>query len=288
MRRRQACCGNGVRDMRKTMTRFLLYVALLLAACGGGGGSGDSPPPPPDTPSGKILQQSTYSRQTAQLYNVTIYLPPGYDQSTQVYPIIYLMDAETRFQPSLTVLQQSGVNAILVGIGNMGSDRRFIDFEMPGAAYYYNFLTLELIPIVESQFRVDATQRVINGQSLSGLMVMYALFLEQPDNRHYFAFISEDGSMFEQPDILSSMEQQMYATSHALPVTLAMSGDSMGNLPNVAPLCSTIGGHGYTGLKLELLSYSLGHVPMDVPAFGDSLNYVFNLGKVNTGIATPC
>jgi len=118
--------------MTKTIaTLCALFYACFLAGCGGGGGSDSSPVPAPV--GGKTISQSINSVQAGQFYDLSIYLPPDYDRSSGSYPIIYLMDAESRFAPSLAVLQQSGVDAILVGIGNVGNNRRNIDFQMPGA-----------------------------------------------------------------------------------------------------------------------------------------------------------
>ncbi len=256
---------------------------LFLSACGGGG---HVAPTAPTT--GRTVSTSVASAQTGIAYTIQIYFPPSYDQSTAAFPVIYQMDLETRFAPSIQVLQERGSNAVLVGIGNMGADRRFVDFELPGATAYYGFLTLELIPFIESQVRADPKQRILNGQSLSGLMVMYALFMEPPGNRHFASFISEDGSMFEQPAELYALEQQMFEGSKNLPVKLAMSADVLGNLANVLPLCQTISARGYTGLQLEMLEYDLGHVQMDVPAFGDSLDFIFGVARPPDGAVISC
>lgn len=276
--------------MRKLLTAVAaLAFALLLPGCGGGGGGDSSSTPPPVTPvAGRTVSTSIMSQQTGISYTLLVYLPAGYDQGSTAYPVIYQMDQESRFVPSIDVLRDRSVNAILVGIGNMGANRRFVDFEMPGAAAYYRFLTLELIPFIESQFRADPQQRILNGHSLSGLFVMYALFMEPPGDRHFASFISEDGSMFEQPSTLYAMEQQMYTASPQLPVKLVMSADSGGNLANVVPLCATIQARGYAGLQMRMLEYGLGHVPMDIHAFGDSLDFIFGSVRPPDGFVATC
>lgn len=279
--------------MRVTIVGMVVTALLLmLTSCGGGGSSsnGDSPPPapPPTQASGSTITSTIASAQTGISYSLSIYLPAGYAQSKATYPVIYLMDRETRFAPSLNALQTTGISAILVGIGNMGLDRRFVDFLVPGANSYYRFLTRELVPFIESQYRADPKTRILNGHSLSGLMVMYALFMEASGNRYFSTFISEDGSMREQPDVLDALEQQMSANGPLLSVTLAMSADTAGNIRTALPLCIQLRKRAYVGLNLSMEIYSLGHVPMDVPAFTDSLNAVFGTGKAATGAATSC
>jgi predicted alpha/beta superfamily hydrolase len=234
------------------------------------------------------VTQSITSVTLGQQYNLSIYLPPGYDQSTATYPIIYLTDAEWRFDPDLAVLQASGVNAILVGIGNMGDARRQIDFLMPGAMPYYKFLTTELIPFVEGQFRADAIHRTLSGHSSGGLFTMYAFFMEALGERHYSAFMAEDSSFWQQQDQLNAMEQSVFALHAPLPGTLFMSGDTGGNYVSVFPFYCQLKSRNYVDLDLEADEYFVGHLPSDPPAFGDALNVIFNLGKPAAGVPIKC
>lgn len=94
--------------------------------------------------------------------------------------------------------------------------------------------------------------------------------------------------MFEQPAQLYDLEQRMFAASKDLPVKLAMSADLSGNLANVLPLCQTINARGYNGLQLEMLQYGFGHVPMDVHAFGDSLDFIFGVARPPDGLVVQC
>src|SRR5450755_4281185 len=108
----------------------------------------------------------------------------------------------------------------------MGANRRLVDFQMPDGTAYFRSLIFELIPLIESQYRTDRASRGLFGYSLSGLFVMYALFMEPPGDRHFTSFISEDGSMFEQPCIPYDLEQQLFANGPQLPAILAMSADT--------------------------------------------------------------
>ena len=72
------------------------------------------------------------------------------------------------------------------------------------------------------------------------------------------------------------MEQAMYQADHRLPINLVMAGDTHSNEPDVAVVYATIASRGYQGLRSLQPIYSLGHVPMDGPAFQDGLNFIFN------------
>ncbi len=269
------------------ITRNLVALSffILLVSCGGGGGeSNDSPVTPP--PAGRTVSQSITSATVGQQYNLSIYLPAGYDQSTALYPIIYLTDAEWRFAPDLAVLQSSGVNAILVGVGNMGDVRRQIDFLMPGAVGYYMFLTAELIPFVERQFRVDTSRRILSGHSSGGLFTLYAFLMEPASDRHYSAFMAEDSSFWQQPDNVNALVTALNAPNVA--ETLFMSGDTGGNYSSVYPVFCQLKVRAFTSLDVDLFQYSVGHLPSDPPAFDDALNIIFKLGKPASGVPIKC
>jgi predicted alpha/beta superfamily hydrolase len=264
------CLGSGL---------IAIFIGLL-SACGGGGGQ----PPDPAT-FGSTSVMSVNSKETGLAYDVDIWLPPGYAQSTATYPVIYAMDCEYRFTTLTQVLQETAAKLILVNVCAMGGAMRWIDFTMPGALAYYHFLIRELIPLVDSRWRTDTTNRTLSGHSLSGEFALYALYLEDPANRIFTSIISEecscwyDSAMFfswQLPQPIA-MEQAMYQSSHRLPVNLVMAGDTQSNESNVAAVYATIASRNYEGLRAVQPVYSLGHVPMDGPAFRDALGFIFNI-----------
>src|SRR6185369_2103121 len=252
-----------------------LLMAVVLCGCGGGGG--DIAPPP--APAG-VIRASIQSRQTGIEYGYYVQLPADYAKTQAAYPVVYATDSEYRLATLSGVMANSPTAAILVNIDATSTARRWVDFTMPGAAAYFRFLTQELIPQIESQYRIDPKRRIFSGHSLSGEFAMYALYLDTPDNRFFSSVISEEGSFWYQPDmqffnslpIATSMEQQMYDTGRQLPVNLVLAGDFFGNGTLVKNLSDFLSARGYERLRIKNSTFSLGHVPMDGPAFADALN----------------
>ena len=58
-----------------------------------------------------------------------------------------------------------------------------------GAAAFLDFLNQELIPFVESEYRIEPARRTLIGHSLGGLFALYTL-LEQPDSFEHYLVIS--------------------------------------------------------------------------------------------------
>lgn len=125
-------------------------------------------------------------------YHIYVMLPQGYDESShEEYPTIYLLDGGALF-PLLSGYYrylnfgEEIPDAILVGI-SYGSDTfeggnyRSTDFTAKsserdywgGAEKFQQFLSDELMPLIESTYHSRVDRRVIFGQSIGGQFVLY-------------------------------------------------------------------------------------------------------------------
>lgn len=133
-------------------------------------------------------------------FHVYIRLPEDYGAApAKRYPVVYLLDGDSLF-PMLApahlflAYDEKLPEAIVVGIAYGGFDRsinkRHVDFSAPaadatrdhphGAPEFLRFLQQELLPTIESRYRVDASRRVLLGQSRAGYFILWSA-LEAPD-----------------------------------------------------------------------------------------------------------
>ncbi|MGL4852560.1 MAG: alpha/beta hydrolase [Phocaeicola sp.] len=146
-------------------------------------------------------QYSYHSSILQEDINYQVSLPQNYHaESNQHYPVIYLLDGEAYFEVTNGVIQlySKGRRAmlspsILVGIT---SNNRTRDFTPIASAYdrngvlqpdaratggeanlFTSFLTEELIPMIEQNYRTH-NQRMLIGHSLAGLYALH-LYLNQ-------------------------------------------------------------------------------------------------------------
>jgi predicted alpha/beta superfamily hydrolase len=133
--------------------------------------------------------------------DIHVYLPPSYASSGRHYPVIYMHDGQNLFDhamsfagewgvdETLEAVAHEGVEAIVVGVPNMGASRTaeyspWPDHRLGGGRgdAYVRFLTDTLKPIVDGQFRTrrDHEHTGIAGSSMGGLISLYA-FLRRPD-----------------------------------------------------------------------------------------------------------
>lgn len=256
------------------MRRLALLPLLLLVACSsGGGGDGASGG---NGPAGEasVTTLSITSSFTGQVYPVTVHTPAGYAVSTDLKPVLYVPDHELQTAALRTVVEALRLDVIIVSIGNLGAGRRFIDFDLPGAHAYYQFLTREVIPRVEPQLRVDASRRTLLGYSLSGLLAVVVMLDERPGARAFSSYVITDPSLQFHPAELVSLEQQLWDATHVLPIAVYHCSVGGGVSAALPPAFSA---RGYEGLRYRLALYNLTHATVLPVCMLEGLSYVFSL-----------
>lgn len=132
------------------------------------------------------------SEYVGRSYHTYVMLPDGYDDAPdKLYPTVYLLDGGTLF-PLLTAYYRylsfgdEIAESIIVGI-SYGSDTfeggnfRSSDYTAKsperdywgGAGKFQQFLSKELMPLIEGTYRSRADRRIVFGQSIGGQFVLY-------------------------------------------------------------------------------------------------------------------
>lgn len=130
---------------------------------------------------------------------VHVLTPPGYEDSDERYPVLYLQDGQNLFDPSKAafgVEWKAGETAdrlladgriepvIIVGIAN--TPDRMEEYapaseQAPGRAdQYVEFLTTELKPFIDEEYRTRPEESGIGGSSMGGLVSLVAC-MQAPD-----------------------------------------------------------------------------------------------------------
>lgn len=135
-----------------------------------------------------------------------IHLPDGYQTSTASYPVLYLLDGSEyglfNAISDLRRLQSRNLapEMIIVAIENTDRNRDMMPVVAKGypgpprAEDFLSFIEKELIPSIEKTYRTNG-QRILKGQSLSGLFTLYAL-LTKPTI--FEAYIGHSAGWFEE------------------------------------------------------------------------------------------
>ncbi len=113
--------------------------------------------------------------------------PKGYQQGTQKYPVIYLLDGEAHIKHVSGLIEflarnQQMPEAIVVAITNTDRTRDFTpklsakDDRFPtagGADNFLSFISTEVMPLIESKYRTQP-YKVLIGHSFGGLLAMHS------------------------------------------------------------------------------------------------------------------
>ncbi|MFY0593742.1 alpha/beta hydrolase [Roseivirga sp.] len=129
---------------------------------------------------------------------IRVYTPPGYAESDQTYPVLYMHDGQNLFEDSTSYVgewgvdenmdslsKNNGLNLIVVGIDNGGDNRihelTAWDHERYGKAEgkeYMKFVVETVKPFIDAKFRTkpERANTAIMGSSLGGLISHYAIY----------------------------------------------------------------------------------------------------------------
>jgi predicted alpha/beta superfamily hydrolase len=151
-----------------------------------------------NNPFGTIEQiEGVYSPELDNKRDLLVSLPGGYSARTRQYPVIYMHDGQNLFDPAtsfsgswnvdvaMAEVSLDGLNAIVVGIPNMGHERlaEYSPFEHPQLGggrgdLYLDFLVSTVKPLIDERYltAADREHTGIVGSSMGGLISLHAFF----------------------------------------------------------------------------------------------------------------
>ncbi|NJD18125.1 MAG: alpha/beta hydrolase [Gemmatimonadetes bacterium] len=180
------------------------------------------------------------SKNVDEEYSILVSLPEGYAASERTYPVLYVLDAEKSFGLARDVVDwlswaREMPRMIVVGISygegtaewwqkrsrdlTSRQDRSKLWGEWPlagGADAFRRFLSGELFPLIESQYRAGP-DRVLVGLSFGGLFGAYDLL--SPDRLFGRYLLVSPGYAWDYEAILGT-ESAFSAGSSALPAVV--------------------------------------------------------------------
>lgn len=214
--------------------------------------------------------QNFHSARMGDDYLISTWFPPDYPKEGQVYPVIYLLDAEVMLGLVSSIVtgmiwDQVFPNCLIIGVGHAVSTHaewaklRDVDFtpeEDPDvqppkrAADFLSFIKNELIPFVEKTYPADPADRCLGGYSGSGEFALYTLLHDPELFQRYFIGSAIWPSML--PHYLS-YEEQLAGRRKSLPVRAFFSVGELeeDQLPCLHPFMAALTRRNYEGFHLD-------------------------------------
>ena len=179
--------------------------------------------------------EQVFSPELNNRRDIHVYLPPSYVTSGRHYPVIYMHDGQNLFDHAMSFagewgvdetmesLAHEGIEAIVVGVPNMGAARTneyspWSDQRLGGGAgdRYLQFLTDTLKPLIDIQFRTrrEREHTGIAGSSMGGLISLYG-FLVRADVYGFAGVMSPSlwfagGAVFERVSRVERWTGRLY------------------------------------------------------------------------------
>jgi len=198
-----------------------------------------------DVPHGDIRIKKYFSKITNSWRQAYIYAPPGYDASTDNYPVLYLLHgggedergwatqgkaniildnliADKKAKPMLIVMVDGNLSTGMAGF----NERALQSFE--------NEVKQSVIPFIGSNYRVksDAANRALAGLSMGGLQTLYA-GIKNTDQFAYLGVFSS-GWWANQPDLANPQYDFMKSNAATINKNLKSFWISMGGKEDIA------------------------------------------------------
>lgn len=142
-----------------------------------------------DVPHGEIRIKKYYSKVTNSWRGAYIYTPPGYDNSTEKYPAVYLLHGGGEDQrgwatqgktdlilDNLIAEKKAKPMVIVMMDGNFQGGGGPAGFGLQQLNQFENELKNALIPFVEANYKIsnEAKNRALAGLSMGGLQTLHA------------------------------------------------------------------------------------------------------------------
>ena len=238
-------------------------------------------PPATISPSQKMAQEQFTSQITGITYPVDVYVPEGYAEAREPFPVIYALDGQWSYDGYVDILREKETAVILVSIHQGPEGRRDTDYLLPAAVDFYQFLTTELIPHIEGQYKIDPNNRTLVGVSYGGMFVSTALFIEDVESPYFHNYVSADAPfLYTHRTKTMDLERERYNKSHQMParllLTSALLDASIGPFDeHVTTFQQRLEKRGFEGLEISRRAYEVDHFDVGNPTFTDAVALFF-------------
>ena len=233
------------------------------------------------------------SQEAQDTFHVYIKLPAGYDTAKTNFPVLYVLDGDIVFPIVSGVMQyllygEYVPEMIIVGVGYgtldespEGQNRRSRDYSPTQRAgrpntgkakQFLSFLTNELIPFVDKNFKSDKINKTLQGHSMGGLFTTYTLFNSNNIFNRYI--ISSPYLWWDEKSIFKEEEKFVKNNSELRAnVFISYGADEVKDIyhETIEEMITKIKNKNYSGLKLSTRVFEKGEhftVPAEALTYG--------------------
>lgn len=235
------------------------------------------------------IQFSQYAKSVKDTFHIDIQLPESYFANPdKKYPVAVFVDGNFYFPIMSSIAKEYASiglmkSMILVGIGyrsfQLMDSLRERDYLYPkalpsdeiisegGGQRFYDFITMELLPKIDEEYRTQKENKALLGHSFGGYFVLYSLLNQLQNKRNDFkTFISASPSLWYNNFYLKQLPERLSKSESDLNIFVTVGGneDQAWSIKPVTDLAAKIEAMKIQKTHLQSRVYNhLGH--MDVP-----------------------
>jgi len=233
---------------------------------------------------------SKYLNETREVF---IHTPEGYANSTDSYPVLYVLDGQRNFFTASAISHYLGQNQqipglIVVGIPNTNRNRDFTPLKVPqnantgGAENMLKFIDEELKPIIRNNYRAHDFD-ILFGHSLCGMFSIHTLFnYTEIFDAHIAA---SPWLMYQEEHVINEIEKMignMDLSDKTIFISIGNEPRYFNSLDRVTELFKS----NETGLRWEYNQYDTDtHDSIPIKTLVDGLHYIFSDFPITQNVA---
>ncbi|MCX6144736.1 MAG: alpha/beta hydrolase-fold protein [Ignavibacteriales bacterium] len=227
-----------------------------------------------------------------QEYDIYVQLPGNYADTSKTFPVLYVLDGQWDFSLVTAIYGQQYYDGfvpavIIVGITWGGTNPNYDMLrardltptnvgwspQSGGAQKFLAFIKNELIPFVESKYRVTKNDKTLIGSSYGGLFTLYALFHE---TALFHRYVLTSPSLGWDNGITSTYEKNRADKEHQLPVRLFMAIGELEGISGFQNFADRLKARNYEGLEFQTrVLEGMGHSGGKAEGYSRGLQAVF-------------
>ncbi len=211
-------------------------------------------------------------------YSIYIARPMGQAEH-ECLPVVYVLDAELRFEQVLQTAKRLHISAIFVGVAN--GEWRNRDY-MPSNSHtplgggheeFLSFMLEQLLPYIDGEYVTDVSQRILVGHSYSGVFASYVMSQDRQAQRANFSgYIICEPSWQLVADFMVSLNGLCGTQELAVNCHLSWATEGYGDyLANNWQACLD---SEWPGFDLQYAEYEATHESVVQYAFADGLRWL--------------
>ena len=248
------------------------------------------------------IKFTQYSESVKDTFYIEVQLPGEYfSKPAKKYPVVFLVDGNFYFPMMASIFEQYEIAglvepAIVVGVGYKSfkamDSLRVRDCLYPkampsdeinaegGGLNFYNYLTKELIPRIDSQYRTDSNNRALAGHSFGGYFVLYSLLNQlQAKTNTFKTFVSASPALWYNNFYLNQLPEQLRSSEEEINLFISVGEleDSTWSVKPVIDLSAEIQRSKVKRLEFRSRVYNhLNHMDVALLSFAQGVQELMN------------